>query len=563
MIIESPQEAEKHQDLKISRSLTWRYVIALALVASLTTAAWLSIHLVISEQQSTAAIVNVSGRQRMLSQRTALFSELLITSTKVERKAIREKLKGDIELMARSHKGLIYGSEEMRLPDTMSAAVHAVYFDGETPLDQQVRSYIETVNELLRQDDDALTSDNELLQYIISTASTTLVTSLDKMVRQYQLEGEASVRRLQKAETVFWLVTLLLLVIEAVLIFHPFIKHVRTVIGKLQFVTDELKLHKEHLEDLVKSRTKELKNKTKELSESEEKFRLISASAHDAITIIGRNEEITYWNPAAERIFGYSVSEIMGKNLHDILAPLGEGEPAHIGFGLLQQSEHGKSAGKTFETNALRKDGLEFPIELSISALKLRNEWHALGIIRDITERKRLEMELKHQARIDYLTGVNNRGHFMKLAEAELSRSIRYERQLSLFMVDIDFFKQVNDTFGHHAGDTVLKKLAQVCREVLREVDIIGRVGGEEFAILLPETDKEEANTIAERLRVDLANAKVLLEAGGLPLHFTVSIGIASLTSKDDNIDVLISHADKALYEAKETGRNKVCIAKQ
>ena len=182
-----------------------------------------------------------------------------------------------------------------------------------------------------------------------------------------------------------------------------------------------------------------------------------------------------------------------------------------------------------------------------------------IGIHTNITDRKLLELELKHQAHIDYLTGISNRGYFMEQAEQELNRAVRYEKPLSICMLDIDFFKQVNDSHGHKVGDTVLKKLTAICQKTVREVDVIGRLGGEEFAILLPETGKEATTDAAERLRVAIANTKVPLE-DGLSLSFTISIGVASLSSNDDNIDVLLNLADKALYEAKNSGRNKVCV---
>jgi len=185
-----------------------------------------------------------------------------------------------------------------------------------------------------------------------------------------------------------------------------------------------------------------------------------------------------------------------------------------------------------------------------------------IGTSTDITERKQLEDEFKRQARIDFLTGVSNRRYFMEQAEQEILRTSRYDAPLSFFMLDIDLFKQVNDTYGHKSGDIVLKRMAAVCRETLREIDIIGRVGGEEFAILLPETDKAEAAEVAERLRAVLANQKVPLEAG-IPIQFTVSIGVASRVSKQDNIDMLLNLADEALYQAKKYGRNRVYIAMQ
>ncbi len=384
-------------DLSIARALTWRYVIALSLVATLSTAAWISLHLVIAEQKSTAAVVNVSGRQRMLSQRTALFSNLLVNTPNAGRPLVREKLRDAINLMARSHRGLTHGDKDMGLPDTMSPAVRAMYFDEPNALDRQVETYIASVQALLELGDDALTRDNPRLQYIIKTAPTTLVAALDQMVRQYQLEGEASVGRLQKAETIFWVVTLLLLMLEALLIFHPFVKHVRSIIGKLQRVTDELQLHQGHLEDLIKQRTADLENRSKELAESEEKFRLISTAAQDAITIIGTEQQVIYWNPAAEKIFGYTAGEALGNNLHLLITPTQYRAAAHSGFEHFLDSGEGEVIGKTFETTALRKNGDEFPVELSISAVKLQNSWHALGIVRDITARKKTEQILQEK----------------------------------------------------------------------------------------------------------------------------------------------------------------------
>lgn len=383
------------QGLRIARALTWRYGIALALVASLSTAAWLSMHLVIIEQESTAAVVNVSGRQRMLSQRTALFSNLLFTTSKADRPLVRSKLKEAIALMARSHHGLIKGDKEMGLPGTLSPTVRAMYFDGPKPLDSEVNAYIKTVEALLQEDDGALTPDNPLLKYINDTAQAPLLKALDQMVKQYQREGEASVKRLERIETIFWLVTLLLLMMEAALIFHPFIRHIRSVVGKLQDVTEELKLHKDNLEGMVRHRTSELESRSKELAESEEKFRLISTSAKDGIVIIGTDEQVIYWNPAAEQIFGYRADEIIGKNLHTILTPSLQRDAAHMGFKKFQDSGEGAFVGKTFEITAQHKCGIEFPIELSISAIRINNSWHALGIARDITERKKVEADLR------------------------------------------------------------------------------------------------------------------------------------------------------------------------
>jgi diguanylate cyclase (GGDEF)-like protein/PAS domain S-box-containing protein len=175
------------------------------------------------------------------------------------------------------------------------------------------------------------------------------------------------------------------------------------------------------------------------------------------------------------------------------------------------------------------------------------------------TESHSTREELERRAYTDFLTGLANRRHFLEQAESELTRTIRYGRELSLLMLDLDHFKQVNDTYGHKVGDLVLKKLSELCRATLRDVDIVGRMGGEEFAVLLPETGSEQAMQAAERLCAAIADAHVNL-GSGLPLRFTASFGVTTLREKDANIDMLLNQADQALYRAKNEGRNRVCV---
>ena len=177
----------------------------------------------------------------------------------------------------------------------------------------------------------------------------------------------------------------------------------------------------------------------------------------------------------------------------------------------------------------------------------------------DVTERKRLERDLKLQARTDPLTGLFNRRHFMPLAEAELARTTRYHSPLSALMLDIDHFKRINDSRGHRTGDLVLQHLAHLARLTLRDVDIVGRLGGEEFAILLPQTGIDQAMEVAERLRQAIAESAVMPDTG-LPLHYTASLGVAWVTDgMQTNVDTLLNEADQALYAAKKAGRNRVC----
>ena len=170
--------------------------------------------------------------------------------------------------------------------------------------------------------------------------------------------------------------------------------------------------------------------------------------------------------------------------------------------------------------------------------------------------------ELEYLARFDPVTGAANRRYFAEMVEAEMTRSSRYGKPLSILMMDIDYFKEVNDAYGHQAGDIVLQALHKTCKIVLREVDTVGRWGGDEFAILLPETPPVIAAQVAERLRGAIESTVVPLEMRS-PLHFSVSIGCASCITKDDNMDTILNLADKALYDAKRTGRNRICSADQ
>lgn len=190
-----------------------------------------------------------------------------------------------------------------------------------------------------------------------------------------------------------------------------------------------------------------------------------------------------------------------------------------------------------------------------ISLVSLRYYRLNRALAREIGERKRIEAELTRTARTDPLTGLVNRRYFMEVLGHEIARSRRYRHQLSLLAIDIDEFKRVNDTWGHLRGDDVLCRVAQVAAEQLRDTDTIGRIGGEEFVVLLPETPPEQAASLAERLRAAVASQ--VHSAGAAEIRLTVSIGIAELQPRDDAL-TLLGRADRRLYAAKRRGRDRV-----
>lgn len=166
--------------------------------------------------------------------------------------------------------------------------------------------------------------------------------------------------------------------------------------------------------------------------------------------------------------------------------------------------------------------------------------------------------EIYQLATHDALTELYNRRHFIEMADKEIARAIRHERPLSLCIIDVDLFKPVNDRYGHISGDEVLRQIALLLRRHARTDDLAARIGGEEFALMLPECDAEAARVFAERLREAVADAE--FTPGGEPQRITVSIGIAELAPGRDVRPALMAAADTALYRAKSEGRNRVCV---
>lgn len=264
-----------------------------------------------------------------------------------------------------------------------------------------------------------------------------------------------------------------------------------------------------------------------------------------------KNRTINWCNKATSTLLGYSNEELIGKSTKSLYVNMNRYE--EVGKEAYPRIQSGRTYRTQYEM--IRADGSTIWVDMN--GEKMSGDGSTtLWMFSDITKIKQLEAELQRQVSTDFLTGLGSRSWFMHEAAKELYRSFRYDHPLSLLMLDIDFFKRVNDKYGHQTGDIVLKMVADSFKTSLRDTDICGRMGGEEFAILLPETNAEKALEIANRLLASIAATEInLLDT---KLQITVSIGLSALTSNQDSIDLLISKADKALYEAKNTGRNRV-----
>ncbi len=179
--------------------------------------------------------------------------------------------------------------------------------------------------------------------------------------------------------------------------------------------------------------------------------------------------------------------------------------------------------------------------------------YNLLGAIRSKEE---IQAKLEYQAKIDALTGLRNRRAFFDELRTEIERSHRYSRPFSLLMIDVDYFKKINDKYGHNAGDSVLRSMGTLFKDTIRGIDIVGRIGGEEFCVLLPETDIKSATDAAERIRSRFE--KLIITAGSNEIMATLSIGVSALLVSDISPETIMERADKALYLAKDNGRNRI-----
>ena len=248
---------------------------------------------------------------------------------------------------------------------------------------------------------------------------------------------------------------------------------------------------------------------------------------------------------------GYTRDEILGRNPREFMTPA-----SREAFLQVRQGYWSAGGCRDHACQFVRADGSVIDVLMSAVVERAAHgePVRALCVLTDVTEQLRLQRELQRVAHEDSLTGASNRGRFVELLGAEIERANRHGRALSLVLFDVDRFKQVNDTYGHAAGDAALRSLAAVAKAQLRRSDVLGRLGGEEFALLLPETGGDGALQVAERLRE--AVAAIPVAHADRSFAVTISLGVSSLLP-GDTPDRVLARADEALYAGKRSGRNR------
>jgi diguanylate cyclase (GGDEF)-like protein/PAS domain S-box-containing protein len=294
------------------------------------------------------------------------------------------------------------------------------------------------------------------------------------------------------------------------------------------------------------------------LRESEERMKAILIATPDPIVLYNNRGEAEYMNPAFVDLFGWTVDELRGKQI-----PFVPDDQKKITSEKLQELFDSMNKVQ-FETKRYTKQGNSISVIVSASCIKnLKGDISKLVVIlTDITDQKQakeklklLNLQLAHEATHDFLTGILNRRAIIKNLNNELIRAQRRHSPLSIGLCDIDHFKQVNDRYGHHVGDDVLRGFVKAVQKVLRPYDLLGRYGGEEFLIVVPDSFRSAEKTVYERVRAEIAANKIQTTSGEVGI--TISIGVTD-SRKNNAADAMLTSADAALYKAKDNGRNQV-----
>lgn len=297
----------------------------------------------------------------------------------------------------------------------------------------------------------------------------------------------------------------------------------------------------------------ELRRLELESETSRNKFINITSTSPDAIICANGKNHITSWNKSAEDIFGYSREEALGKSLNIIIPDAMRGRH---GAGLAKVASGGlaRIIGTSVNLTAKRRDGSEVPIELSLSQWTEAGQPQFGAIIRDITNRLEAVKQLKHAAEYDDLTGLSNRSSLKQ----RIRQACDYNEPLALLLLDLDGFKDVNDTLGHSAGDSVLKIVARRLRESIAAHHMVARLGGDEFVVVMSET--VDPITTSELASTLISVIEEPIEVDNEPVHIGASIGISLKSAEEGDSEQILGNADLALYQAKADGRHLVRI---
>lgn len=304
------------------------------------------------------------------------------------------------------------------------------------------------------------------------------------------------------------------------------------------------------------------------LEESEQLFE----SMPDAVLQVDHEGDIVKSNSQASLLFGYSPEQLRELKVESLVPEQSRGKHLKFRAAFQQAPDVREMGGESANLTALTQTGRILFVDIRLSPIQTKYGTQTIAVIRDVTERKKLQEKIKQQeeeeqklfklSSTDALTGLLNRGYFMELANRALRQAERYNHPFCVMMLDIDDFKGINDQFGHAEGDRALKQVGGILKSSIRETDIIGRIGGEEFAIVMPESSLDQGVILADKILFNVEDARSEATDGTGQGHCpTVSIGLAVRAKDTESFSEILYHADQMLYKAKASGKARVVYA--
>jgi diguanylate cyclase (GGDEF)-like protein/PAS domain S-box-containing protein len=540
---------EPHNQLILG--LTTRYVLVLVVLAILVTSNLLLLQHQIELSSTDSAVINTSGRQRMLFQRTALLAQRLAISDDQQQVAeLHASLRQSFTMLEEAHDQLMGKADETAHGPNLNDDLRNLYFSGENSLDRRYHSYIDLLRDLIDTPLENRAAHRTLAKQITDRGiDDTMLGQLDHAVLLHQQASEAKLRRIYQQQGWIWLAAAFTLIYSAFAVFRPMVRRIRDEFKELDNIKHTLELR-------VLERTQEVQHLAQAMEASGE-----------AILIADRDGIIKYANQACLKLNGYSKAELIGQH-------------TRIFRGDTSSADNYADLWPTIQAHKMwigdlvnvRKDGSRYNAHLTIAPI-LREDNSLdgyVGIQSDITFRKQAEQrlqnanqELDRLATEDPLTGIANRRVFDRDLEEEWARARRANTPITLIMIDIDYFKTYNDSFGHQQGDICLQQVAQALSKVLsRPADSVARYGGEEFAVLLPDTTVNGGIEVAENIRQRIKSLELPAANTEVCPYVSVSLGVASMVPQPDQTAMaLLQAADQALYKAKKSGRDRVASA--
>lgn len=298
------------------------------------------------------------------------------------------------------------------------------------------------------------------------------------------------------------------------------------------------------------ARARELNQK---LRSNEARIRAVMDRVDEGIISITSDGLIRTINPAAEKMFGYGSDELVGNDYSMLLPEPQRSQHAEFLKNYLETGQ-GNFIGSRYEVTGRRHDGTIFPMEMSVGEVKIAGEHLFIVALRDITTRKATEERVNHLANHDSLTNLPNRNLLQDRARQSLIQATRQQQRVGIMFIDLDHFKTINDSLGHHIGDRLLQTVASRIRSCLRDEDTVARQGGDEFIVVLPNIKRfEDVGIVAQKLVMSISAPYAL---DGTELHTSASIGVAVFPEDGEEVEWLMRNADTAMYYAKATGRN-------